>query len=455
MFVLARLSTFALDADRVITDTLGYARVADHSLRERGFWAGERPFTVPVVYKVMGLSSETLSNPDQVRRVTLFQISFAMVAWGTLAASVSWAASTGWLRATSLVLVLAFASTLDVAQWDRILLSESISMSLFVLLLAGWIIGIRYWGFAQEPPKVIWLVAYVAGMAMVTVLFSFSRDTNAFLLLAGAILLGATTITRRIWREPLRWVVLFLSLVMALTYVVQDRTIVHSKRWVGPFLNVFSARILPVDDFVRFFEEHGLPVDTITQEMFLGRSVLLSQVNDTQEGRRLKDWIEQEGRSVYLQFLISRPVQTLGKPLLRARSIFNPDSSEYRLPQHPNPVWAQVISGVFFPKKVEILFVLAIASVVALAFARRVQGTEPLLLAAIGLLVLAYPLALLVWHGDSIELERHSQLVALQVRIAAWLLLIGVLSSAGRTSSGDKQKSALSMEERRGGNAPC
>lgn len=451
-FAVAKLSIFRLDADRVITDTFVYIRVAEYGLNEHGFWFGERPFTIPLVYKALGLTSETRLNPDQVHRVTQFQLSFAIAAWGLLAASVGWATSTNWHRATALVLVLAFASTLDIAQWDRILLSESISTSLFALLIAGWITGVRLWGFTRRPPRSIWLIVYLAGMTVVTVLFSFTRDANAYLLGTGSILLAVTTITRRVWRERLRSIAVFLSLVMALTFVFQDRTIVLGQRWLGPFLNVFSARILPVDKFVRFFEERGLPADAITQEMYLGRSVLLSQLNENQEGRRLKDWIELNGRSAYIQFLISRPVQTLGKPLLRALSMVSPDSSEYRLPQRPDPVWAQAISGVFFPRSMEILALLVIVSVVALVLAPQRHGAEPLLFAAIGLLVLAYPLALLVWHGDAIELERHSYQLALQVRLAAWLLFISMLPPAVRLVTGRRQYSPIPTGDHHRGN---
>lgn len=39
-------------------------------------------------------------------------------------------------------------------------------------------------------------------------------------------------------------------------------------------------------------------------------------------------------------------------------------------------------------------------------------------------------LALVVWHGDGIELERHSHPLALQMRLAGWLLVIAALHGA-------------------------
>lgn len=277
VFVGVKLSTFNLDADRILTDTFGYARVAEYGLNEAGFWSGERPFTIPLLYKVLGHTSEIRSSPDLVHRVTQLQLGVSIAAWAVLAGSVAWMIEAKWIRATAFGLILAFAATLDISQWDRMLLSESISTSLFSLLIAGGLTGYQLWGTTRGPPRSKWIIVYLVGMTGVIVLFSFSRDPNAYLLIAGAILLATTTIIRRVWREPFRWIVLLLSFLMALTFVVQDQTMVLSKRWVGPFLNVFSSRILPVDEFVRFFKERGLPADAITQEMYLGRSVLLRQ----------------------------------------------------------------------------------------------------------------------------------------------------------------------------------
>ena len=141
-------------------------------------------------------------------------------------------------------------------------------------------------------------------------------------------------------------------------------------------------------------------------------------------------------------------MQTFGKPLLRARSIVNPDSSEYRLPNSPDPVWAKAISGVFFPRNMKNLVLFIIVSTMILTLGRRLYGAEPLLFTALGLLVLAYPLAFLVWHGDSIELERHSYQVALQVRLAAWLLFISLLQQAAKLVTARGKNGSTSMDDR-------
>ena len=81
----------------------------------------------------------------------------------------------------------------------------------------------------------------------------------------------------------------------------------------------------------------------------------------------------------------------------------------------------------FFPHDLIVLGLLvfpAIAGVVSLAIHRqRLSGwLVPSLL-----WVTIYPLMLVIYHGDAIELERHSYQLALQLRMGAWIGLIFLL----------------------------
>ena len=46
------------------------------------------------------------------------------------------------------------------------------------------------------------------------------------------------------------------------------------------------------------------------------------------------------------------------------------------------------------------------------------------------LLITVYPLLLLAWHGDPLELDRHGLQIAIQFRLAFWLTLILLLDQA-------------------------
>ena len=138
--------------------------------------------------------------------------------------------------------------------------------------------------------------------------------------------------------------------------------------------------------------------------MYLGRDVFLGQISQGQEGNRILEWIEQSGKSTYIQFLASRPVQSLGKPILRAGSMVNVDSSEYRLRVRADPGWAVLISHLMFPTRIEILAGFALAACAVLRTSKNRNRVAPLWSIALALVLLSYPLAIVIWHADTIEL---------------------------------------------------
>lgn len=428
-FLVARLQVFRLDADQIFTDTASYVRVAHFRLDEQGFWAGERPFTVPLIYKAIGLDLQNPLDAAAVRWVTSFQIGLSVLSWISLATVVAWATHGRWSRLAALGLILAFATSLDIAQWDRILLSESVSTSTFAAILGGSILGVRLWAAETDAPGWPRQILFVACMSLLVVFFAFARDSNGYLVLAGSIGLAGSVCLPAVRTRPVAPIAAILALIMAGTFYFQDRSTNLGKRWLGPFLNVFSARVLPVEEFVEFFSDRGFPAEAITEEMYLGRPVFLSQLQQTQDGGRLLEWIEVNGKSAYLQFLASRPAQTLGKPIQRAGSLVNVDSSEYRLRERSDPAWAVLISDLMFPTRTEILLGFALLASLALLSAKNRIRAFPLPATGLALMALSYPLAVVVWHADAIELERHSFQLALQLRLAAWLLVIGAMPS--------------------------
>ena len=428
-FLFARLEIFQLDNDQVFADTLGYVRVAEVGLNEAGFLAGERPFTMPLIYKAVGLEIEDPLDPQAMRRVTSFQIGLSVLSWISLASVVARATRGRWSRLAAFGLILAFATSLDIAQWDRILLSESVSSASFAAILGGSILGVRLWAPKTGAPGWPWHILFVACMSWLVVFFAFARDSNGYLVLAVSIGLAGSVFLPAVRTRPVAPIAVILALIMAGTFLFQDRSSNLGKRWLGPFLNVFSARILPVEEFIGFFSDRGFPAEAITEEMYLGRQVFLSQLQQTQDGGRLLEWIEQNGKSTYLQFLASRPAQSLGKPIQRAGSMVNVDSSEYRLRERPDPAWAVLISDLMFPTQTEFLLATALLASLVLLSAKIRNRAFPLPATGLALMVLSYPLAVVIWHADTIELERHSFQLALQLRLAAWLLVIGALPS--------------------------
>jgi hypothetical protein len=68
--------------------------------------------------------------------------------------------------------------------------------------------------------------------------------------------------------------------------------------------------------------------------------------------------------------------------------------------------------------------IATLAGILPLALLRR---THPGWLAPLALLLLLYPMMFLVWHGDAMEVGRHSVLNGVQFRLALWMLALFVI----------------------------
>src|SRR5438270_6870 len=144
-------------------DTAGYLDVASHSLFSLGFWAGARPPALPLLYKV-------LPDSDSARAWGQFAVS--VVCWPLLAGAVARCLRPGVYRYLAFGAVLLFSMTIPIIQWDRVLLSESLSISLTALVLASWLELVR----APRP-------AMVFGVLAASVLWVFARDSNGIVAL--------------------------------------------------------------------------------------------------------------------------------------------------------------------------------------------------------------------------------------------------------------------------------
>ncbi len=133
-FLALRLLVFRLDETRSYPDTLSYLSLAEAPVVDPSFWAGERPPALPLFYRLLGVTE------TRVEQAAIAQFVLSVAAWTTLAAVIAARLRTSWLRPPAFGLLLLFALTEDISMWDRLLLSESISLSTLALLLVAWVV---------------------------------------------------------------------------------------------------------------------------------------------------------------------------------------------------------------------------------------------------------------------------------------------------------------------------
>ena len=130
-YILARVIHFSgIEGVQEFPDTINYAQIAVRPAWGQSFLAAERPFVLPLVYKLFN------HNFDQV---AIAQTVFSTLSWGLLATLTARAVGCVWLKPVAFSLILLFGLCQNVVGWDTVMLSESIALSLMVLLLGGWL----------------------------------------------------------------------------------------------------------------------------------------------------------------------------------------------------------------------------------------------------------------------------------------------------------------------------
>lgn len=424
---------FLSDPGKIYPDTSSYVRVAELSLLSQPFWFGERPFTLPLLYKALHVTTDNYRRPEVLSRIQVFQAWFGAAAWILLAGVVAKSVKSRWMRPASLGFILLFSLNLHVSQWDTILLSESISTSLFAGLTAVLVILLLALGARQHD----WRqgLTVLVG-AVILVLFSFTRDANLpILVLATLACLGMSAVGLHEGRSIRVWLV--ASALLTLAFVGQLRGIEYSDRWTGPYYGVLQDRILVDRQAREFFLERGMPDGELIEDILtMDRRDFHERMRRAEPFRELWQWTEDHGRGTYLGYLIRRPGEVVTAPIRERDHLLNPLSTEYRHPDATTPGWLMVVTPIVYPRQTPIMVLWTGLVVAAVVLAARWKRIRPQWYLALLLAFVAYGLMILAWYADSIEVERHVYQAAFQLRLS--LLLLSLWAADGLSSSKDR-----------------
>jgi hypothetical protein len=404
-YVALRVGAFEGVTTVAYRDSQSYVDVARQSLLSPDFWAGARPWTVPLVYKL-------LPHDDEARAIAQLVISIAC--WTALAAAVARCLRPRAYRVVAFAVVLAFSAGFQIIRWDRLVLSESVSISLTALVTAAWLELVR-------SPRPRMVVAVLAA----NLLWVFTRDSNAYLALATA--LPALIWLVRPGATPRRWPAVLTSglVVISLASVAATGTEeAQLRRNDRPLLHVVGRRVLIHSDQRAYFERHGMPIPT---PLVLRHHKTLAAVGVTipsdPRSAAFLHWVRRHGRATLARYLIAHPVAAL-RPLVKFRQrLLGGVTIGYRSPDArmalPDP-----IASALYPERGDgALLSLAVVSAVAL-LAAVVGRPRRTWLVPIGLVLLEVPHALLVYHGDTLEIPRHAILMAIMLRLGTLVLAL-------------------------------
>jgi hypothetical protein len=380
-------------------DTKDYLLIASQSLLSSQFWLSDKPFFVPLFFKMLG------GNPGIIFTAQLY---FSIFCWGIFAFAFASVIRSYPLKFVAFATILGFSLSQQVILWDSLLLSESLHFSLSALFYASGFWLIKKWGILQA-------ILFIILAAMLV----FVRDANAYMfLMAGAVLLALILFTQ--YRLRLILIGGAFTAIFLISYILSSAG-GHSY---SPMLNIIGLRILPNQEYLAYFEQQGMPVSGALLERTGTASFWddLAMMNDPRLST-FRTWVQQHGTITLVKFLWHYRADTIQKPLNDPVTVLAPDLYYYSSTGFKPILEKSNLSEILYPMRFGIiLFWLAnmfAAFVSVIAFQmKKILWLLPLLM-----ILLAYPQIIFVWNADPNDLLRHSLHLNVQWRLGLWLLI--------------------------------
>ena len=404
-YVAVRANWFAPLPALAYRDSESYLEVARQPLLSLDFWAGARAWTVPLVYKLL---------PDSGQALTIGQLVVSLVCWAALAAVVARCLRPAAWRVVAFAAVLAFSASFAIIRWDRLILSESVSISLTALVVAAWLELLR------APRR-----GAVVGVLATSLLWVFSRDTNGFLALLTALPVLVWVV--RPGRLGRRWPALLaagLGAIFVANVAASGSEEAQLRRNDRPMLHVVGRRVLIHPEQEQFFRAHGMPAPTPRVRRYRKQLAAIGDTipSDPATDRFLR-WVRERGRVTLARYLVAHPGAAL-RPVIRFRKRLLRGVTIGYLPPGARPLLPEPVASALYPDRVASVLrwlVIASAAAVAAAFAGGARRTW---LVPVGVILLQLPHALLVYHGDTLEVARHAMVMAIMLRLGILMLAL-------------------------------
>lgn len=414
--------------------TEGY--ITAFSFREV-FTVANRPVTVPLFYKLLG---------NRWHLIEVAQYIVSIICWTFLAYAIQHTLKTRLLKLMAWIVILLFSINRELFFWHSMLLSESLSHS---LLAAGLGLSIMTVEMIRRNAGDIsrrWQLMVIVVLSAWLVVWSQTRDANSYAVLTSGGLLLLFVLWQRIHRKEVRSLPLILALSCFLVFAGQIYHAERGQRWQMSYLNILGDRILTDEQKNTFFAERGLAQNERVLQYAGHRGWDFLPDHDLRY--EINDWLNKRGRAVYLEYLLTHPVQSLYAPLENWQQLLD---YHYNLAFLGNidsdadvPGWMKAYScvvywddiatcgvlrapdpahhfSVFFP------LVMTVNALTLVIIAWWAHGWDIRQFYPAAMLVLMYAMAFVIWHGDADSIERHSVQVNILWRLSLWFAVLFAL----------------------------
>ena len=409
LYIALRLVAFVGVAAVRYPDSQSYLDVAKEQFHSAAFFAGARPWTVPLLYKLL---------PDSDTYRIAGQLVVSVLCWIALAVATARCVGDKRLQFVAFAVVLLFSLSSSITRWDSLILTESLSISLTAAVVAAWMALLR-----RPRPSAL----SIASVLLVTLLWTFARDTNAVLVVVAALLVLVWV--ARPGPKAGRIVLLTGLAGIAGASVLSTTTVgARLRRIQRPTLGAVGVRVLADPDMTRYFRHYGMPAPTPRVRANAARLKALGGGLPTDpETEIFLDWVRGHGRPTLGRYLLTHP-RAATLPLFTESAILVDESPGYR-PPGARPVLPPVLRSLVYPGPGAAAFAVAAGVLLAgVAVARRSGARREWAVPVVALLALI-PYASVIWYGDAFDVARHALLVKVGLRLCPLLLTLLVIDA--------------------------
>lgn len=399
VYTAARLMLAATHPAGVTPDSFDYL----HSL------GGDRPPLTPMVYALLG---------HNIRLIVVVQAVVGAACWLALAETAARLVHHRWARNTMRATILVIGLCDMVGRWDSAILSESFAISLGVLLVACVL------RVVERPTRQSMALVVAAGAA-----WALTRELNALYLVG----IAAIWLVRPPRGAPQRAIPLGLAVVAVIGIAVTWSDSPNKSS----LDNIVGTRVLTTPSLKSYFHDRGMPssVDRLTGRLGDHHNPADSyRVDPDLAGYRA--WAAKHGRITYVRYMLTHPGWALTTPF-RSPDMLNGPSTNPPLDGYGGPGYQSLLPAelqrILFTNRNAPLFIqaLAVAGLLVIVMMRGDKTRAWVLPAAIA--ALALPHALAAWHGDTLEVGRHSLAAAVQLRLGLVMTAV-ILADRLRTA---------------------
>jgi len=408
------------------SDTSGYISASQAPLFSIEMFTGRRLFTTNLLFKLANSDTTCprpkISTPGNGQeneralkncfdRITLIQVALSILGWSALAWIISRRMSNGLFKIFATILIVGFAYSPQIAEWDSVLSPESLSLSGFALLLALAIeigFGVAEWQVSAAKRK---LSLMISGWVCIFFLWVFLRDVHIY-----AIPLIITLCLPFLRDKGIRAIPVLIPALVILggLFLLGSITAHISPRWQPSVSHVFDTYIMTSSSAVDFMTTRGMPSPA--------------------SGAAYQTWFNAHADRAYALFLIEHPGFT-ATTLIESRDQFSSDFYQPYFPASETQIYQRLaLLGEFLHPETNAIFLLdalLFYGVLAAAIKRRDDITRlPWAWFAAWIFLYAGASLFISFFGDTFGTRRHIFPSVELMRLYAWMFIVVLMDQA-------------------------